>query len=86
VWLKLAVAYPISYRQLELEEMMEEHGVEFDHATLNRWVLKYAPTSGPSERRPFPDGQSRPERSCTGYLITSRPRNQLVSHANTGAP
>jgi hypothetical protein len=28
------VAYPISYRQLE--EMMEEHGVEVDHATLNR--------------------------------------------------
>jgi hypothetical protein len=26
------VAYPISYRQLE--EMMEEHGVEVDHATL----------------------------------------------------
>jgi hypothetical protein len=35
------VAYPISYRQLE--EMMEEHGVEVDHATLNRWVLKYIP-------------------------------------------
>jgi len=34
-------AYPISYRQLE--EMMEEHGVEVDHATLNRWVLKYVP-------------------------------------------
>jgi transposase-like protein len=25
------VAYPVSYRQLE--EMMEEHGVEVDHAT-----------------------------------------------------
>jgi transposase-like protein/transposase len=35
------VAYPISYRQLE--EMMEEHGVEVDHASLNRWVLKYVP-------------------------------------------
>jgi putative transposase len=35
------VAYPISYRQLE--EMMAEHGVEVDHATLNRWVLKYVP-------------------------------------------
>jgi putative transposase len=35
------VAYPISYRQLE--EMMNEHGVEVDHATLNRWVLKYVP-------------------------------------------
>ena len=35
------VAYPISYRQLE--EMMEERGVEVDHSTLNRWVIKYAP-------------------------------------------
>jgi putative transposase len=35
------VAYPISYRQLE--EMMAEHGVEVDHATLNRWVVKYLP-------------------------------------------
>jgi transposase-like protein len=35
------VAYPISYRQLE--EMMAEHGVAVDHATLNRWVLKYVP-------------------------------------------
>ncbi len=35
------VAYPISDRQLE--EMMNEHGVEVDHATLNRWVLTYVP-------------------------------------------
>ncbi|MBX3325697.1 MAG: IS6 family transposase [Nitrospira sp.] len=35
------VVYPISYRQLE--EMMEERGVAVDHATLNRWVIKYAP-------------------------------------------
>ncbi len=35
------VAYPISYRQLE--EMLEERGVEVDHSTLNRWVVKYAP-------------------------------------------
>jgi transposase-like protein len=35
------VAYPISYRQPE--EMMKERGVEVDHSTLNRWVLKYAP-------------------------------------------
>lgn len=33
--------YPLSYR--DLEEMMQERGVEVDHSTLNRWVLKYAP-------------------------------------------
>ena len=35
------VAYPLSYRQLE--EMMQERGVEVDHSTLNRWVVKYVP-------------------------------------------
>ena len=35
------VAYPVSYRQLE--EMMNERGVEVDHSTLNRWVVKYVP-------------------------------------------
>ena len=35
------VAYPISYWQLE--EMMVERGVEVDHSSLNRWVLKYTP-------------------------------------------
>jgi putative transposase len=29
-----------SYRQIE--EMMGERGVEVDHSTLHRWVLKYA--------------------------------------------
>ncbi len=38
---RLYVAYPISYRQLE--ETMANRGVEVDHATLNRWVLKYVP-------------------------------------------
>jgi transposase-like protein len=35
------LAYPLSYRQAE--ELMEEHGVSVDHATINRWVLKYSP-------------------------------------------
>ena len=35
------VAYSISYRQLE--EMMGERGVEVDHSSLNRWVIKYTP-------------------------------------------
>jgi hypothetical protein len=35
------LAYPISDRQLE--EMMNEHGVEVDLSTLNRWVLKDVP-------------------------------------------
>ncbi|MBD2000254.1 IS6 family transposase [Leptolyngbya sp. FACHB-541] len=33
--------YSLSYR--DLEEMMQERGVNVDHSTINRWVLKYAP-------------------------------------------
>ena len=35
------LAYPLSYPQVE--ELMEERGVSVDHATINRWVLKYSP-------------------------------------------
>ena len=34
------VRFPVSYR--DLEEIMVERGVVVDHATLNRWVEKYA--------------------------------------------
>jgi IS6 family transposase len=32
--------YALSYRNLE--EMMAERGVDVDHSTVNRWVLKYS--------------------------------------------
>ena len=35
------VAYPLSYRHVE--ELMEECGVPIDHATIQRWVVKYSP-------------------------------------------
>ena len=35
------VRYGISYRNLE--EIMAERGVSVDHATLNRWVVRYSP-------------------------------------------
>lgn len=35
------VRYAVSYR--DLEEILAERGVVVDHATLNRWVVKYAP-------------------------------------------
>tara|TARA_B100000795_G_scaffold249085_1_gene216364 strand:- start:434 stop:1057 length:624 start_codon:yes stop_codon:yes gene_type:complete len=34
------VCYAVSYR--DLEEIMGERGIHVDHATLNRWVLKYS--------------------------------------------
>ena len=41
LWGVRYVAYSINYRQLE--EMMGERGVEVDHSSLNRWVIKYTP-------------------------------------------
>ena len=35
------VRYGVSYR--DLEEILAERGVETDHATLNRWVMKFSP-------------------------------------------
>ena len=35
------VAYPWSYRHVE--ELMQERGVPVDHATIQRWVVKYSP-------------------------------------------
>ena len=35
------VRYAVSYR--DLEEIMAERGVAVDHATINRWVVKFSP-------------------------------------------
>jgi len=35
------VAYPLSTRHVE--ELMRERGVLVDHATINRWVIRYSP-------------------------------------------
>ena len=35
------LAYKLSYR--EIEEIQRECGVSVDHATINRWVIKFAP-------------------------------------------
>jgi putative transposase len=51
------LAYPLSYRQVE--ERMEERGVFVDHATINRWVLKYSPhLEAAFYRRKRPVGRS----------------------------
>ncbi|GIU12264.1 hypothetical protein TUM4636_22070 [Shewanella glacialipiscicola] len=39
--LRYYLANKLSYR--EIEEMFAERNIHFDHSTLNRWVIKYAP-------------------------------------------
>ena len=41
--------YKLSFR--DLEEMMAERGVRVDHATINRWVVKFAPMLALRARR-----------------------------------
>ena len=48
------VAYSLSYRNLE--EMMQERGVEVDHSNLYRWVQKFTPQLEAA----FKKGQKRP--------------------------
>ena len=51
------VAYPLSTRQVE--ELMRERGVHVDHATINRWVIRYSPhLEAAFHRRKRPVGRS----------------------------
>ena len=47
------LAYKLSYR--EIEEIQSERGVNVDHATINRWVIKFSPVlehKGRSKKKP----------------------------------
>ena len=35
------LAYALSYRNIE--EMMKERGMDVDHSTVQRWVVRYSP-------------------------------------------
>ena len=51
------VAYPLSTRHVE--ELMRERGVHVDHATVNRWVIRYSPQLEEAfHRRKRPVGRS----------------------------
>lgn len=51
------VAYPLSTRHVE--ELMRERGVPVDHATVNRWGIKYSPPlEAAFHRRKWPVGRS----------------------------
>ena len=41
--------YSLSYR--DLEELMAERGLQVDHSTIARWVLRYAPILSQRVRR-----------------------------------
>ncbi len=50
------LAYKLSYR--EIEEIQLERGVVVDHATINRWVIKFTPVlehRGRRRKKPVSD-------------------------------
>lgn len=47
--LRYYLAYKLSYR--EIEEIFAERNIHFDHSTLNRWVIEYAPQLEASFRK-----------------------------------
>ena len=57
------VRYAVSYR--DLEEILAERGVEVDHATLNRWVVKNSPliaANAQAKKRPTGSSWRMPSR------------------------
>jgi hypothetical protein len=60
------VRYAVSYR--DLEEIMAERGVRVDHATLNRWVVKYSPLIAAKAQ----DASARPPALGGSMKLTSR--------------
>ena len=75
--------YGVSYR--DLEEMLEERGVEADRATVHRWVQTYAPEIERRLRwRCRPGGLSR---SCawTRHISRSKENGRIYIARSTAA-
>ncbi|CUJ98307.1 hypothetical protein RUE5091_01908 [Ruegeria denitrificans] len=49
--------YGVSYR--DLEEIMAERCVSVGHATLNRWIIKFAPLVAERARRSYNAGSAQ---------------------------
>ena len=52
--------YAVSYR--DLEEIMAERGGDVDHATLNRWVVKFSPLIAK-------ESQKRKQKTATSWRM-----------------
>ena len=64
------VAYSLSYR--DIEEMLKERGILVDHATINRWVLEYAPLLENEFRKKYKRPVGMSWRMDETYLKNSR--------------
>ena len=80
------VAYPLSTRHVE--ELMRERGVPVDHATVNRWVVKYSPQLEAAfhrRKRPVRSSWRMDETYRYCWRITPLPRQRgKPRHASLG--
>ena len=70
------VRYAVSYR--DLEKIMAERGVAVDHATLNRWVVKYSPLIAGQALRRKSAASSSWRMDETYIQVKGRVRTRLV--------
>ena len=76
------LAYPLSTRHVE--ELMEERGVELEHATINRWVIKYSPLLAEAFHR-----RKRPGWFCQlvwADLVTEQQKAYFALDAHRSGP
>ena len=80
------VRYGVSYR--DLEEIMGERGVQVDHTTLNRWVIRYSGVIAEAarHRKERCDRSWRMDETYICLLYTSpSPRDGLLSRMPSSA-
>ncbi len=58
--------YSLSYR--DLEEMMRERGIEVDHVTIHRWIIKFTPYLERTFRKQKKDHHVRSWRMDETYI------------------
>lgn len=75
------VAYPLSYRYVEA--LLEERGVPVDHATIQRWVVKYSPQL---EEARGVRAAGDPGAPAARRLPQGVRRNHTVGSSRAGAP
>ena len=77
--------YPLSYR--DIEELFRERGLPVDHATVNRWVLAYAPAARSAALRHQAPAAGDRKRSLSGQKAYAADRRlSILSHGTTNDP
>ena len=80
------VRYSLSYR--DVEELLAERGIEVDHTTLFRWVMRFTPLSTEAARpcRHTPGDMWCVDETSRGAHVHGAYRASLIDKGYTGPP